>query len=149
MLLSVMKKVLFVMLLAQAVIGYGAPLELFVAPVEQGGNNQNPGTQEKPLATFSAARDLLREIQRKTMLPPEEGAVIHLLPGDYLVDSTLELNYEDNGRMDRRIVYRSYSATNPARLIGGRSVTNFVELSDKSIQERLVRKPKGKFGLRI
>lgn len=132
------------MLIAQAVIGYGAPLELFVAPVDQGGNNQNPGTQEKPLATFSAARDLLREIQRKTMLPPEEGAVIHLLPGDYFVDSTLELNYEDNGRMDRRIVYRSYSTTNPARLIGGHSVTNFVELADKSIQERLSPETQGK-----
>ena len=139
-----MKKILFAILLIQAVIGYGAPLELFVAPTERGGSDQNPGTLEKPLATLSAARDVLREIQKKTMLPPEEGAVIHLLPGDYYVENTLDLNYGDNGRMDRRIVYRSYSATEPARLIGGRSVTNFTKLADESIQKRLAPETYGK-----
>lgn len=59
----------------------------FVAP---GGNDQAPGTKDRPLASLEAARDAARKA----------GAGPHrivLLPGDYFLTRTLELDPRDNG----------------------------------------------------
>lgn len=57
--------------------------ELYVAPT---GNDANPGTKEKPLATLEAAR--------KASAGPHR---IVMMPGDYFVTKTLELETRDNG----------------------------------------------------
>ena len=59
-----MKKILLALLIALTVSTQGAGMELFVAPADKGGDDNNPGTKEKPLATLSAARDILRNIQK-------------------------------------------------------------------------------------
>ena len=139
-----MKKILLALLTILTVSAQGAGMELFVAPADKGGDDNNPGTKEKPLATLSAARDILRNIQKQKKIPPEGGAIVNLLPGDYYIDKTIDFEYGDNGRLNRRIIYRSLSGAEPARFIGGRSVTNFVLLEDADIQKRLPAATQGK-----
>ncbi|MBR5605558.1 MAG: hypothetical protein IKW70_03905, partial [Verrucomicrobia bacterium] len=121
-----MKKILLALLFIAAVSVHGAGMEIFVAPADKGGDDNNPGTKEKPLATLSAARDILRNIQKQKKMPPEGGAIVNLLPGDYYMDQTTDFEYGDNGRLNRRIIYRSASEAEPARFIGGRTDTDFV-----------------------
>jgi len=59
----------------------------FVAP---GGRDENPGTKDQPLASLEAARDAAR----KAAAGPRR---IALLPGDYFLAKTFELNAQDNG----------------------------------------------------
>ncbi len=64
------------------------PAATFV--VAPSGNDQNPGTNEQPLATLQAARDAARKA----------GAGPHRIvvtPGDYFLATTLELDARDNG----------------------------------------------------
>lgn len=139
-----LKRILLAALLTISLTGFGAGKELFVAPAEQGGSDSNLGTKESPFATIAAARDVLRSLQMKTKIPPEGGVIIHLFPGDYYIDSTTDFNFGDNGRLNRRITYRSLEADHPARLIGGRMVTNFTLLTDEAILSRLTPEAKGK-----
>ena len=74
---------------AQMIISCNAALELYVAPSQLGGSDQNPGTRQAPMASIQTARDFLRQIQKDTQFPPEGGASINLLPGDYLLTEIL------------------------------------------------------------
>ena len=72
-------------LLSRACLGAEPPL--YVSPT---GDDRGPGTREQPLATLEAARDAARKI----------GGGPHciaLLPGDYFLTKTLELDARDNG----------------------------------------------------
>ena len=67
--------------------GGAAAADVFVAPA---GSDSNPGSKEQPLATLAAARDAARKA----------GAGLHrivVLPGDYFLAKTLELDARDNG----------------------------------------------------
>jgi len=73
------------LLLPWATLAHAATL--FVAP---GGNDAHPGTKEQPLATLEAARDAARKA----------GAGPHrivVLPGEYFLTKSLELDARDNG----------------------------------------------------
>ncbi len=59
----------------------------FVAP---GGNDANPGTREKPLATLEAARDAAREADAGRHR-------VVVMPGEYFLTETFELDARDNG----------------------------------------------------
>ncbi len=54
------------------------------------GRDDNPGTNEQPLATLAAARDAAR----KASAGPHR---ITVMPGDYFLTETLELDANDNG----------------------------------------------------
>ena len=56
--------------------------------VAQDGNDQNPGTQEAPLATVEAAIDMARMCI--------EPVTIYIRSGRYFIYSTIELNEKDN-----------------------------------------------------
>ncbi|MDP3849048.1 MAG: right-handed parallel beta-helix repeat-containing protein [Luteolibacter sp.] len=65
----------------------GMAADFHVAP---GGSDENPGTKEKPLATLHSARDAARAA----------GAGPHrivVLPGEYFLAKTLDLDSRDNG----------------------------------------------------
>jgi hypothetical protein len=60
---------------------------IYVAP---NGNDSNPGTQERPFASLEAARDAARK------LTPADRTIV-VMPGDYFLAKTFELDFRDNG----------------------------------------------------
>ena len=86
---------------------YGA--SYFVSPR---GNDSQAGTREQPLATLSAARDAAR----KAGAGPHQ---IVMLPGDYYLEKTLELNARDNG------LTIETAGTNSVVLYGGKPVAGW------------------------
>jgi hypothetical protein len=73
-----------------AALGAGPPAIAATFVVAPGGRDDGPATEQQPLATVEAARDRARRA----------GAGPHritLLPGDYFLTKTLELDSRDNG----------------------------------------------------
>jgi hypothetical protein len=85
--------------------------EIYVAP---GGNDQNPGTKQSPVATLSRARDLGRQTKRA-----EEPLSIILRGGTYYLPQTLVLEAEDSGTMAGPVVFQA-APGETAVISGGR-----------------------------
>ena len=73
-----MKKMMafFAIVIGSVAAGAAAPIELHVSP---SGNDSNPGTREKPLATPAGARDALRRMRAavadaRERVPPDSDA---------------------------------------------------------------------------
>ena len=92
---------------------YGATF--VVAP---NGRDDNPGTNEQPLATLGAARDAAR----KASAGPHG---ITVMPGDYFLTKTLELDARDNG------LTIEAGEGGPVTLYGGTVVTGWQPDGDK------------------
>ena len=104
-------------------------VEYFVAPT---GNDANPGTKEQPFATLEKARDAIRALKAKGGLP---GPVcVRLLPGQYPVGRTLELNSADSGTEAAPIVYRA-DKPGTAVLYGGKRLSGFTPSADARLPE--------------
>lgn len=91
-------------------LGNAVPAATFV--VAPGGSDQNPGSNERPLATLPAALDAARNA----------GAGPHRIvvtPGEYFLATTLELDARDNG------LTIEAEPAGEATLYGGRSVTGW------------------------
>ena len=86
-----------------------------VAPT---GQDSNPGTPEKPLATLQAARDAARKA---------EGGPhrIVVMPGDYFLSSPLQLDWQDNG------LTIEAGEGGPANIYSGSVVTGWLPDGDK------------------
>ena len=107
-------------------------LELFVAP---SGNNQNPGTRQQPLATLTAARDLLRKI-RSDENYTDQAITVTVLAGTYLFDQPLTLGKQDTGSEKFPIVYQAADGQK-VTLSGSRPITNFQPVTDERVLSRL------------
>ena len=59
---------------------------IYLAP---NGTDTHPGTKEKPLASLTGARDLIRE------LDTDDTIHVKITPGDYFMKSPLELTSQD------------------------------------------------------
>jgi len=81
-----------------ALTGHALALELHVAP---NGNDANPGTDAKPLATLAAARDAARKVAGK------EAVTIHVGDGIYHLPETLVFTPADSGSAKFPVVYRA------------------------------------------
>jgi hypothetical protein len=75
------------------------PAQIFVAPT---GNDANPGTLEKPLATLQRAQRAARKAAGR------EAATVFLREGTYYLPETLILTAEDSGAKAAPVVYRAY-----------------------------------------
>ena len=64
--------------------------EFYVAP---GGNDSNPGTKDRPVATLVRARDLVKQLKSQA----EEPIQVVLRGGTYAVDEPLLLGPDDSG----------------------------------------------------
>ena len=106
--------------------------DLYVAP---NGNDANPGTQARPLASLEAARNAVRRLRENGRLP-KGGATIWLGAGDYARTATLELTAADSGTPDAPIVW-SASKGGTVRLLGARTLSGFQPVTDAAILERL------------
>ncbi len=82
-----------------------APIELFVAP---NGDDSNPGTREKPLATPTGARNALRKIRASNKgALPAGGATIVFADGTYSFTEPVMLDWQDSGTDGAPVVWRA------------------------------------------
>jgi hypothetical protein len=91
--------------------------DIFVSPA---GDDANPGTRDRPVATLHRARDLAREIAGEK--------TIWIGPGTYSLEKPLELTDADGSTCWRG---------ERARLLGGRIVQGFKPVADPQILARL------------
>ena len=71
--------------------------DLIVSP---SGDDSNPGTPEKPLRTFAAAKEKLRYLDAES----DEAVTVWFREGTYFIDNIVEFNESDR----QNVVYRSY-----------------------------------------
>jgi len=84
--------------LSLALSGHALALDLHVA---LHGNDTNPGTETKPLATLAAARDAARKAVGK------EPVTVHVGDGVYHLAETMVFTPEDSGSAEFPVIYRS------------------------------------------
>ncbi len=97
-----------------------APLTLYVSP---GGKDSADGKMPaRAFATLERARDEIRRLKSSGSLP-KGGVIVELAGGVYLRTASFELTAEDSGTATSPVVYRSASPSQPARLLGGRTVS--------------------------
>lgn len=77
------------------------------------GDDNGPGTFERPLKTLAAARDRIRAARRERGSLPEGGAAILLRGGRYAVSETLELTREDSGEEGRPLLIAACDGERP------------------------------------
>ncbi|MFO1501853.1 MAG: right-handed parallel beta-helix repeat-containing protein [Verrucomicrobiota bacterium] len=106
-------------------------LEVYVAP---SGNDANPGTRARPLATLEKARDSVRALRRQA--GANVGATVSIAPGTYLRRGTFELTAEDGGTAPEPVIYRAEKG-GQVKWLGGRILTGWHRLTDESIRSRL------------
>ncbi len=78
--------------------------EIYVAP---DGKDDNSGSKDAPLASFTAARDMVRTLKAEDKLT-EKGITVYFREGTYPVNSTLELSAQDSGTADMPVTYKAY-----------------------------------------
>ena len=116
----------------------GPKQELYVSP---GGSDGNPGTKNKPFATIKRAQEEVRKIKANGM--PKGGISVYLRSGKYYITESITFGKADSGTEFAPVVYRSYPGEE-ASIIGGRRITNFKILNDKTILSRLPIESRGK-----
>lgn len=102
--------------------------DFYVAP---DGNDANPGTNKKPLATLKRARDAVRELKQKAAL--KKPITVMIRGGKYFLRETLVLGGQDGGTRDCPITYMAYPGEKPI-LSGGRIVTGWKPYQGKILQ---------------
>ena len=119
-----MKAILTTVLLFAATATLAA--DLYVAP---GGNDANPGTAEKPLATLRGARDAIRAM--KAAGPMAQVATVYVAEGTYTCTEPLTLEPQDSGTAQSPITYQAAAGAHPL-FSGGRAISGW-QPADKGI----------------
>lgn len=109
-----MKGLVIMSLMACVSANFAAGAEYFVSPA---GDDKNPGTREKPLASPEGARDIIRKSGRAG----KEPITVSFSPGTYYLDKTLVFSPEDSGRDKSPVVYKSLEE-GKAIISGGRKL---------------------------
>ena len=114
-----MKSAGCILLLAAALaVGFGprpaqGAVEIHVAPQ---GNDANPGTAEKPLASPRAARDAVRALRKRD--PAAGTTEVVFAAGTYYLREPMVLEAQDGGTREVPVVYRAAAGAAPV-LSGG------------------------------
>ena len=105
--------------------------------VSKNGNDTQPGTEEKPVASLEAARDLIRHYKSLHGLP-QRGITVWIGEGQYDLQKPLILNENDAGQPDARIIWRPYKA-GKVLITGGKSlpIAGFKKVTASAILKRL------------
>lgn len=104
--------------------GFLAAQQLYLAP---NGDDKNSGTQEKPLASLTAARDRARALRKSGAL--NRPIEIIALPGDYFMKETLALTNEDAGLPEAPLQFKTV-ARGAAVFYGGKRIQGFEKIND-------------------
>ena len=92
-----------------------------------GGNDSNPGSRDKPLASLTAARDKARELRRSNKV---SGPVeIIALPGEYFMLQPLILTEEDSGTEGTELIFKAETGSR-AVFRGGVRLGGFEKTND-------------------
>ncbi|NLY89898.1 MAG: hypothetical protein GX085_09840 [Firmicutes bacterium] len=111
-------------------------VEIHVAP--DGDDKQGDGSEAKPFATLTRARNEARRVKTG------DGPVgILLAPGEYSLSSSLELDARDSGSEDAPVVFRA-KEKGKAVLYGGTRLSGFTPVTDPAILARLPAEARGK-----
>lgn len=92
--------------------------------VSTSGNNKNPGTKDKPVATLLMAQRKARELRRLNDPSIEKGIKIILKAGIYFIDETVFFRPEDSGTFHSPTVVMG-ADNEKAVLSGGKKVTGW------------------------
>jgi len=103
------------------------------------GNDGNPGTLDKPIATIEKARDMVNNIKNEK--GDDARIMVYLKGGTYHVSSTIEFAPEDSGTIDFPVLYQNYNAEEVI-LSGGKNLkaSEFEEVNDSDILHRVIHK---------
>lgn len=115
-------------------------LEVHVSPA---GDDANPGTKGRPVATLQAARALVRKQKAATGLP-KVGVTVWIRAGQYDQREPFVLSEEDSGTAEAPVVWRG-EAQGRVSISGGRSIpaSKFRKLTDPRVAARLPREASG------
>jgi hypothetical protein len=106
------------------------------------GNDANPGTETKPLASLEGAREELRSL-RKSGSVPAGSSVVLVHGGEYTVKQTFQLTAEDSGTEQVPVIYRAAPGELP-RFSGGVHLHGFKPVTDSEALKRLPRESAAK-----
>ncbi len=111
---------------------------IYVSP---NGNDSNNGSEESPVATIEAARDIVRKIEKRNPIE----ILIHA--GTYKLEKRIELTSDDSGSKTAPITYKAYG-DGDVILSGAKRIdlSKFTAITDKSILERLPASSRGRVG---
>ena len=100
--------------------GASAPAAGHTFYVSPTGDDGNPGTESKPFATITRARDEVRTVNREM----KDDVVVVLRGGTYAVDATIVLDHRDGGTGGHRVIYKNHPGEAPV-ISGGRRITGW------------------------
>lgn len=109
--------------------------EIFVSPE---GNDKNPGTFDKPLATAERAIEVVRELKRGH--DSFQGSIIvNFRKGVYQISKTLEFGSKDHGFKDSPVIYQNYK-DEEVFFSGGIKIRteDFKPLTDKKVLDKII-----------
>lgn len=86
--------------------------------VSPGGDDANPGTRAKPLASLDGARKKIRSLK------PKQKVIVSFAPGRYAVGETVVFTPEDSGTADAPIIYRG-AGIGKTEISGGIEITGW------------------------
>ena len=102
-----------------------AEVTLWVAP---GGDDRNPGTKERPLATLAGAREAVRGLRQAGELPGPVTVTVRA--GTYYLGAPLTLGPEDSGTEQCPITWRAAEGE-AVTLSGGRVISGWKQGAGK------------------
>ena len=99
---------------------------------------ESDGSPEQPFNTLNQARDKIRQLRKEGKLKQGEGVTVHINPGIYSQQSSLELMAQDSGTESGPIVYRAAKG-GKVLIQGGISLNaeSFQAITDESVLSRL------------
>jgi len=77
-------------------------IHIYISP---SGNDFNSGSKEQPLATLTAARDLIRTSRAKKSF--NDTVFVEVAPGEYFMNRALELSPLDAGTQQAPVIFRA------------------------------------------
>lgn len=103
------------------------PTEFFVS---MAGNDNNPGTINKPFLTPEKARNAIRELKNNGN--PPDTIFVYFRKGDYIRSKTLEFILEDSGTSNFPVVWKAFQGER-VRFIGGMKISGFKRVNNPEI----------------
>ena len=116
---------------------FGGQADVYVSA---SGNDSNPGTKDKPVASLTAARDLVRNYKSTHESLPPEGITVWVDEGEYFMDEPLVLNDNDSGSPKTPVVWRAEEKAKVS-ITGGISISSekFKNITNQAVIARLTK----------
>lgn len=93
------------------------------------GNDENPGTEEKPFATLNRAKEEVRKINRNMT----GDIVVNILPGMYRIYEPETFDASSGGKNGYKVIYRGTNALDKPVIHGGEKVSGWTKCDDGRI----------------